>query len=819
MKMKKLLYIFIALSFGLVSCSDIIETPDTLPADCIMLNVYNSPMTKAQDWAGLEYERQLLRLDCFFYPKEQTDQPCVYYQKVDVDNVGSAEIPFFVDESVINTIFPSSDECDVFIIANLTSGTFAKGQTGTDVPTLSKTVLALDGNRDAIDKPFIMQGLDIATKGDNNNASGTIPLHRAAAKVTVTVNIPEQITVEYENADPVTMKPVLSDDTGAVPFKTSFHNGVKKTYLRDDYSAQLIADDVLHVGKQDYVAAGEVPAVGDTPKKYTFTCEIPFYTYARAWEKGAEDAAYLTFEMPWTNVSDPENPVTQTYYYQILVNGGGRCFEPNNWYDLIVNVGVIGSTVESEPVTIQDLTYYILDWTTEPDPEHEAGGDRYEDVDITDYTYLIVHKKRIEMNNTTLGKMPFDASHNIAWELEYPSDPDIIAELDEQERIYNTNKYAAYYINCGVARNERPQATRLNVTNSAFKIAESGKQVEFRNNLPANVYSPIYVHLKVWLDINGNGEMDFDNNEDQFVEYVTFIQYPPIYITPHPTTEYSIYMNGYNYRNGGSALSYRASDSGVTYNLGYAKGTDDGVYMYTINVSSFTADDGFTYYGNDVKYIIGDPRVRVSDTNLNNDGSNMDLYWETDSQGVNTVYAMDLNADGEYILDANSKYQYSSGNRALTYYYPTDTEGEVYRVIAPKFRIVSFCSSGGSTITPEGAKMRCAAFQENGYPAGRWRLPTTAEISFIISLANMTPSAIQPLFYGTNYYYSSTDRVQNSGTVNMQAIPNNNTQTGSVRCVYDEWYWGSEQEAMRNPAANPANGEEFLFTWGDKKIW
>ena len=210
--MKKLLYIFIALSLGLVSCSDVIETPDILPADCIKLNVFNSPMTKAQNWAGLDYERQLLRLDCFFYPKGQTNAPCVYYQKVDVDKVGSAEIPFYVDESVINTIFPTFDECDVFVIANLTSGTFAKGQTGTDLPTLSKTVLTLGADRDAIDKPFIMQGLDIATKGDNNNASGTIPLHRAAAKVTITVNIPEQIASSFTDTELQNVKEILALD-------------------------------------------------------------------------------------------------------------------------------------------------------------------------------------------------------------------------------------------------------------------------------------------------------------------------------------------------------------------------------------------------------------------------------------------------------------------------------------------------------------------------------------------------------------------------------------------------------------------------------
>jgi hypothetical protein len=42
----------------------------------------------------------------------------------------------------------------------------------------------------------------------------------------------------------------------------------------------------------------------------------------------------------------------------------------------------------------------------------------------------------------------------------------------------------------------------------------------------------------------------------------------------------------------------------------------------------------------------------------------------------------------------------------------------------------------------------------------------------------------------------------------------------SVRCVYDEWFWGSAREAKENPDADrtPDNGDEYLFTWGDKEI-
>ena len=810
MKMKKLLYIFIALSFGLVSCSDVIETPDTLPADCIMLNVYNSPMTKAQNWAGLEYERQLLRLDCFFYPKGKTNAPCVYYQKVDVNELGSAEIPFYVDESVINTIFPTSDECDVFVIANLTSGSFAKGQTGTDVPTLSKTVLTLGADRDAIDKPFIMQGLHIATKGDDNNASGTISLHRVAAKVTITVNIPEQIVIEYENADDIIMKPVLKDNENQVPFKTAFHNGVKKTYLRDDYSSQLVAADAHHVSKQNYVAVGEVPAVGDTPKKYTFTCEIPFYTYARAWEKGAEDAAYLTFEMPWTNVSDPENPVTQTYYYQILVNGGGRCFEPNNWYDLTVNVGVIGSTVESEPYTIQDLTYYVLDWTTEPDPEHATGGDRYEDVNITDYTYLIVPENRIIINNNNKGTISYKASHTIGIKMN-TTDDKTVESLKNQ-----TTKEGAYYVYCGPSSTGSAQAPEVRsaaITKNNFTDKNNGK-IEYSYSIPTNIYSPVYSHITIWLDFDKDGQLDTD--EKDFKEEITVVQYPPIYVIPDHSVRYSPYVNGKNKTGTGESAAIKFNyDDRNYYCLGVVPGTHnttgDNAYMYTVSVSSLKDTDVF-YYNTDnnpngvqtpYKYIIGDPRVRKSDINLNDDGYIV---------GENWVLAPD------YI---------TGENRRLQYYYPTSAEDGVFQVIAPKFRIVSFSGNGYKYHNYEGAKMRCASYQEDGYPAGRWRLPTYAEMQFVIMLQQ--EGVIIPIFNGSSKYFSSTNQLQyednefnymdfqdaSPGTINFNSGGGN----GSVRCVYDEWYWGSQQDAQKNTAANPTQGKEYVFTWGDKQIW
>ena len=76
------------------------------------------------------------------------------------------------------------------------------------------------------------------------------------------------------------------------------------------------------------------------------------------------------------------------------------------------------------------------------------------------------------------------------------------------------------------------------------------------------------------------------------------------------------------------------------------------------------------------------------------------------------------------------------------------------------------------------------------------------------------------LFNNGGYYWNA------SGTM---SVPNNNNGTVGeatsagwnsavfVRCVYDEWYWGSEREAIANSSLNNRGG--YQFTWGDRKVY
>lgn len=253
-------------------------------------------------------------------------------------------------------------------------------------------------------------------------------------------------------------------------------------------------------------------------------------------------------------------------------------------------------------------------------------------------------------------------------------------------------------------------------------------------------------------DITENDFMPFTitvsvKNQQGISREWTITQYPAIYIEGHKA-DYRLYVAG-NYKTSGEY-------EGVYYNNNYlgtvqnpatvdGDGTNNNYNNYTIYVTSFEVGDN---------YQIGDPR----------------------SLTVNNLNMSDLSS-----------------------YHPTRTDQDTYRVIAPAFKIAS---SRGKTldVTFENAQRRCAAYQEDGYGAGRWRIPTRAEIEFIVNLS--ADRKIPTLFDGEywcadGYYYSSNDTNFHNGDETDQA----------VRCVYDVWYWGNDR------AENPN-----VFAWRDAPI-
>ena len=186
-----------------------------------------------------------------------------------------------------------------------------------------------------------------------------------------------------------------------------------------------------------------------------------------------------------------------------------------------------------------------------------------------------------------------------------------------------------------------------------------------------------------------------------------------------------------------------------------------------------------------------------------------DLDWTIAWSGGTWDVLKDYYSDEQYLEDGETPNpQY---HRTLSYYYPAHEVQEKAKIIAPKFTVVSIhaYAAAGST-SKATARRRCAAYQQWGYPAGRWRLPTHAEIQFLKKL--QSTSVILDVFVGTNH--------SAQGAVNSRGVLDPSDNTAMTRCVYDNWYWeqvdanGTSYNRIPDPDGTHANWKK--FHWGDR---
>ena len=189
-----------------------------------------------------------------------------------------------------------------------------------------------------------------------------------------------------------------------------------------------------------------------------------------------------------------------------------------------------------------------------------------------------------------------------------------------------------------------------------------------------------------------------------------------------------------------------------------------------------------------------------------------EMYIEAENNNANGLYnrfVYGVNGDRNVSDDQNNTFfstylgDSDSADRKLDNYRPTKEEG-VDAIIAPAFKIASSWGvvSTSESFRFENAKRRCASYQENGYPAGRWRIPTEAEIEYLVDLSR--DHKIPELFDGN--YYASSGRHYSSSSGNFSTSSRTNP---SVRCVYDVWYWGEEKVG---------NAPYTTFIWGDDPL-
>ena len=286
---------------------------------------------------------------------------------------------------------------------------------------------------------------------------------------------------------------------------------------------------------------------------------------------------------------------------------------------------------------------------------------------------------------------------------------------------------------------------------------------------------------------------------------VTVVQYPSIYAKADASNGYA-YVNSYTYTNGrGGRNDYnrRAYNNnnqqiGTMNQVGSSTSVNNNTNQYVVTVS--VLPEGYKVAGMTEDVVIGDPRGgRLASNNLGYGG---------------------YGNSGNRIYTVQSNYNAASAS--------------TQNVIAPAIRIASSYGATQPIRDFDRAEERCASYQENGYPAGRWRMPTVAEIDFLIKLSdyNHIPELFSPEYHtatggwnGTPAYYDVywagghygyggvpyTGQGHTNAFINLTNAQENNSLlvTGNerfqtyMRCVYDEWYWS---DTKYNNSGQPING-------------
>ena len=710
----------------------------------LLLNAQGDEITRAvsrSDRNNAYGENTIATADVFFYDENggllyDVDRGNVTLSAPDANGVVTATVPMPSDNTDL------TQAAKVYVMGN-------RQAADADVNRAKDSEAALRALKFTTDltavptaaTTFAMDGTgDITVTG--NEISGTVELVRNAAKITLTVNLPKTL-----DADGKTYAPQTNGIT------VTFNEGVKTFGYETD-----VFDVEQRAG-----TAGTVDGNGNTPVTFA-----PFYSYPTTWETGDENEPYFTLHVLWGE-TNPDGSVTtyKTYHYRVPINkthfeddNKTLALNRNHWYQVSVNVGVLGTPEASDEVELT-ADYEVKPWGNLP-----IGAD------LLDFKYLVVDQREISIYNVADAQITFASSNDVTVtidKIEYKyyglATTRTVTITSSNKSVSPTatnfsdnNKYADYKL-----KNANQVLTSGNVT-----LDKDAKVIDFSHTILDNTYVPHEIYLTVKHTNDTTGEYE---------EQVKITQYPPIYII-------GAQSNGKVFVNEKTSNPSDDNGGGLGSITTSVSGSDNAV-----NQNKNQYDIYVTVLPSTMNYMIGDPRTTTGGT--------------------------------------------LSGITELTEYRPTRQGAE--NVIAPAFKIASSYGKTTDLSTYAAAERRCASYQENGYPAGRWRVPTQAEIAFIQerSANGDIPSLFNGAVYDGNEYsgywtaynmaywpgYDSDGNVKGP-TGGAYTTDEVNCTEHAVRCVYDVWYWGNENtgnyyNANGTLVTNNPNYQLTNAVWGD----
>ena len=588
------------------------------------------------------------------------------------------------------------------------------------------------------------------------------PLERLASKVTATFT--------YDN-----YREVKTDGTSTkvIMWIPQENAGETRVYLSNAIEHTTLGGPLNRSYKEDSWANATKPLGNGTRDifeyAYNFMNDVQtvdgkkvahFYTYPIQLENGDDNQPYLKLVLPWIGykwVGEGTAPATvegdittnpdwmlykqKEVYYKIVLPRE-TISKPNHIYEFTVKVNIIGSDKE---VKIIGEQYVVKDWLSDEAISSNVATGRYISLELPKDEYDM-YVDKIDINFVSSGTVV--AQIDSIYQLNYSEASRVTKDifmLDSNVPNTATQGNPSLLGRKGVTVDDVKGWVTIPQNTSYLEINHTMDNRMLINNAknPAFDMAP-YVY-KITLHLVEAGD------DTAFDRTLTITQYPALYVSNRVS-------NGYTFVN----------------KTGNADSGDVDCY-----------DDGT----NNNRTFLGNISNKAGSLSGTGDNENPNNYIITTSMVSGTNYILG---------DPRSTTVNNFSRLALTNYYPTATTG-TRNMIAPKLLIASsygvqsgYQNGSGGYVTFEGAQKRCASYQENGYPAGRWRVPTFAEIDFMMTLSNagFIPSLFNLGRNDGQGYWCANGKL--SGDANGYPYISNNTTRTAVRCVYDAWYWGEE---------------------------
>lgn len=840
--MKKI-FVIAALAALTVSCTGLIDPKEDAVLDgATALNLdfwCAAPQTRVTKPGEDKYnENAILSLDYFIYASDADDAAAVMHERLTFDSGTVSSVSKTMDMGAYKSEHGVNGF--VFAVVNIPESTEITG-TETVATLLALKVPEtefnrLDGGKFKAQDSFVMvsdnDGSPLVpfTLVENTTVKAEVPLSRRAAKITIDINVADYYLEKHFDVDKVngvyaqtwfptvesiqvymmnyTNEGTLDGEQIDVNNTTLFH-----PYNRYGFNAEVKDNEVV-IGQTETDPGVHAMTVTGTP----------FYTYPSKWDSRSVNAPFIKIIVNWSaydqkqedgsiDLEDMDTPKTlnKEFYYKITIPDQVD-FKSNYWYHIKLDLSVLGSEADDVYVTIPG-EYSVVIWS---DPDEVMGSE------LNSGRYLSIGGNKTQETENGITYETFVA---------YGDKVDIPVITSHPFEVVDGTPTSSYptFVNQGTNSNPSypdghlTYSTNGNGNNFCITPDASYTFLTLEHNRVKGINDSGFnvkdvAPITYWFKIQ-------HTDDASYYKYIKVIQYPSIYVQQLPGN--NAFLNGFFehldgvptdfsnplrigttnvYRSAsyaGTAFAHPAATSlGTTTNfnntdeyysvrspygnLGYH--TSDGPDRMTlVTVTAFSETSKSYSLTNPTAtydYTIADPRVKNSwNEKLAPYLSGQSTITGTGNNRTITLYSTAWTNEGNIMV--------GSGNIL------DGTTGHYMAPIAPAFLISSRCGRPGSENTStypdnlEEAQQRCATYQEGGFPAGRWRLPTEAEVYFVYSLQTHNPSLLETIFNTTGYgYYASSGRV--FGRDGHKYFETVNNQSVSIRCVYDYWYWGDE---------------------------